>query len=356
MRFNKLRNQDETLFLEESTFDLDYLDEAEDAEMTDEEKIDSVDETEESMSYVYSEFMLESAHAIASLYEVDVLCAEAYSNTDSVYEQHEIEVLFENKFTDFIKRIGTKLKNAILAVINWIKQVAIKIYNSIKGKIKHIAAKKGALKDSKYDNLNISHVVVFKRNTDAKSAILSSALYKHALEIDKQINAVSKADDLTKVNTNVPDIDVTAMRREFLRGWIEVRKNVKYKDIRDQVISVAGRGAEIVKANTASVNALLESQIKRIDAHIKSLSEDKSDKATKISALLTKQNTILQACSTVGINATKNVVLSLVAVAARITGAGKADDKTGNKTDAKPEEKPASESLLIDLEAKLAEL
>ena len=350
MRFNKLRYQDsDSLFLEESSFDLSYFSESDD-ESNDDETVDNVEDTEtEESIMVYGDYMMESAQAIATLYEIDALCSESYSKTTNAFEQYEIEVLYENKITDYIKKIGEKLKNAMKAIVDWIKQSFIKIYNKLKGKVKVLTSSQNKeLKNPEHDEMSFKTVTLFKKNHNLKSAITSSELYKKALEVEKVINEVKKATDDEASSIQIPNIDIDGLRGAFVNEYIETKHNVLYKDIKKQVIAIAPRCSELLKENEATISLLINNQIKKINSLLGTLNGDSSSKAQKLSTLLMKQNSILQTCAAASLTASRSAIESIASVGLSVCSANKpAGDGNQNAT---------NESLLLSLDAKLVDL
>ena len=351
MRFNKLRYHDkDSLFLEESSFDLSYFSESDDESNDDDETVDTVEdsETEESIM-IYGDCMMESAQAIAALHEIDALCSESYSKTTDAFEQYEIEVLYENKITDYIKKIAEKLKNAMKAIMNWVKQNFIKIYNKLKGKVKVLASSHNKeLKNPEHDEMTFKTATVFKKNYNLKNAITSSELYKKALEVEKLINEVKKATDEEASAIKIPDIDIEGLRNAFVNEYVEIRRDVVYKDIKQQVIAIAPKCNELLKENEATVNLLLNNQIKKINSSLNAMNGDSSNKAHKLSTLLMKQNHILQVCASAALTASRAAIESIASVGYSVCTANKhADDDV---------KQAANESLLLSLESKLVDL
>ena len=359
MRFHELQMQQESFDSDSNFFAL----EADDTEeVTDEDTLDTVDHTEESMTAAYCEFMLESSRLMASVYETDSVCCEAYEAATTVTEREEITALYENKVVDFIKKIGTKLKNALLAIWNWVKQLTIKYYNKLKGFFKSIFTNKAGLKDSKYNDVEIKSISFLKG--DLKSIVVGSDLYKTYEKLGKlgeEWSGVKNDKDGYKDFTNkiyaiMSETPIKEGRKKLGVALIEHKKDVKFSDVRDKVLQVAGKPDELLKVLTSTIETVIKRQITRVEQRVKALEKDGHSQETSLTIkILQIQNNYLNAISAVATPCATQAINSCAAAAKHITDMYKKDQEAEKEAKKKEKEskKATKESLVLDLESRL---
>lgn len=354
MRFHELQMQQESF---ESDFDYFTLEADDVEEPTDEDALDSVDDTQESMTSVYCDFMLESFRLLAAVYETDAVCCEAYEAATTVTEREEVTALYENKVIDFIKNIGTKLKNAILAVWNWVKQFVVKYYNKIKGFFKSVFTNKEGLKDSRYNDLQIKNSIVLKG--DIKSIMLGSDLYKayEAMgklgeEYAKSANEKNGFEKFDKELTKIINKTTVAKGKEALiKALVEKKNKVKFSQIRDAVIAVAGKNAEMLKIVSITVEQTIKRQVSGIEQRIKELeAAGHSNKTSLTVKILQKQNTYLNTIATTTTSEVTKAINFAAKTAKTIT------DKFKKAKESEKDKKSTKESLVLDLEDRLYDI
>lgn len=359
MRFHELQMQQESLDSDFNYFTLEG-DDAE--EVTDEDTLDSVDHTQESMTAAYCEFMLESSRLMAAVYETDAVCCEAYEAATTVTEREEITALYENKVVDFLKKIGAKLKNALLAIWNWVKQFTIKYYNKIKGWFKNVLTNKAGLKDSKYNDVEIDEIIVLKG--DLKSIMTGSDLYKvyeKLVKLDDEWAKVKNdkdgyADYTKKLNEIIGAMTIQTGRNKLEAALIEKKTKVTYSNVRDAVLKVAGKPDELLKVLGTTVETVIKRQITRVEQRVKALERDGHNQETSMSIkILQNQNNYLNAISTEATTCVTKAINSTAAIAKRITDTYKKDQEAEKEAKKKEKEakKAAKESLVLDLESRL---
>ena len=359
MRFHELQMQQESF---DSDFNYFAFEADDTEEVTDEDTLDSVDHTQESMTAAYCEFMLESSRLMAAVYETDAVCCEAYEAATTVTEREEITALYENKVVDFIKKIGTKLKNALLAIWNWVKQFTIKYYNKIKGFFKSVFTNKAGLKDSKYNDEVIGRITIMKG--DLKSIMLGSELYKtyeKLVKLDEEWSKVKNDKDgytefTNKVNDIVNAQPVKDGRKKLGAALVETKKDVKFSDVRDNVLRVAGKPDELLKVLTSTIETVIKRQITRVEQRVKALESNGHNQETSMTIkILQAQNNYLNGISATATSCVTGAVNSCAAVAKHITDMYKKDQEAEKEAKKKEKEakKTAKESLVLDLESRL---
>ena len=356
MRFHELQMQQESFDSDSNFFAL----EADDVEEpTDEDTLDSVDETQESMTAAYCEFMLESSRLMASVYETDAVCCEAYEAATTVTEREEITALYENKVIDFIKKIGTKLKNALLALWNWVKQFVVKYFNKMKGFFKGLLANKAGLKDSKYDKYPVKNAKVLKG--DVKSIMLGSSLYKAYEKLAKLGDEYAKTKNEKngygefekKLKAILNETTVANGKTALENDLIDEKGDVEFSAIRDAVIAVVGKNEEMLKVVGATVDQVIKRQTTRIDQRIKELEAEGHNAKTSMTVkILQAQNTYLNAISTT----TLSKVTSAINFAAKVAKTITEKYKKEQVSEKEAKKKSTKESLVLDLESRLYDI
>ena len=354
MRFHELQMQQESFDSDSNFFALEADDAVE--EPTDEDTLDSVDDTQESMTAAYCDFMLESSRLMAAVYETDAVCCEAYEAATTVTEREEVTALYENKVVDFIKKIGAKLKNALLAVWNWVKQFVVKYYNKIKGFFKGILTNKDGLKDSRFNDLVVKNSVVLKG--DIKSIMLGSDLYKAYEEMGKlgeeyaksanEKNGFEKFDkELTKIMNKTT---VAKGKESLIKALVEKKDKVKFSEIRDFVASVAGKNAEMLKVVSITVEQTIKRQISTLEHRVKELEAAGHSAKTSLTVkILQKQNTYLNAIAATTTSEVTKAINFAAKTAKTVTDKYK-------KAKESEKEKSTKESLVLDLESRLYDI
>ena len=355
MRFHELQMQQESFDSDSNFFTL----EADDVEEpTDEDTLDSVDDTQESMTAAYCDFMLESSRLMASVYETDVVCCEAYEAATTVTEREEVTALYENKVVDFIKKIGTKLKNALLAVWNWVKQFVVKYYNKIKGFFKSVLTNKDGLKDPQFNDVEFKNSVVLKG--DIKSIMLGSDLYKAYEEMGKLGDEYAKSTNEKKgfeefdkkLTAIINKTTVANGKQSLIEALVDKKDKVKFSEIRDAVIAVAGKNAEMLKVASVTVEQTIKRQISRLEQRIKELEAAGHTLKTSLTVkILQKQNTYLNAIATTTTSEVTKAINFSAKAAKTIT-----DKYKKTKESKKDKKKNTNESLVLDLESRLCDI